>query len=171
MSNSTIPFDRLPNTQLNQALSTNPYFIGVYPRDRLPKTLDLCRRQRPPLTLIVNTDTCNLSGRHWVAAYIDQSGHAEYFDSLAQPIPYHISLWLTRFAAQWTYVLHPFIDPPIQNMSSQTCGAFTFYFVHRRPLLNSCRAVLSPFRSSHSNDQFVITYLNKMLIEKAHVFI
>ena len=157
MSNSTIPFDRLTSIQLNQALSTDPYFIGVYPRDRLPKTLD----RRPPLTIIVNTDTCNLSGRHWVAAYIDQDGHAEYFDSFAQPIPNHIALWLTRFSTQWNYVLHPFIDPPIQNISSQTCGAFAFYFVHRRPLLDSCRAVLSPFRSLKSNDQFVITYLNK----------
>ena len=161
MSNSTIPFDRLTSIQLIQALSTDPYFIGVYPRDRLPKTLDLCRRQRPPLSIIVNTDTCNLGGRHWVAAYIDESCHAEYFDSLAQPIPNHIALWLTRFATQWTYVLQPFIDPPIQNIASQTCGAFTFYFVHRRPLLDSCRDVLSPFHSLHSNDKFVITYLNK----------
>ena len=49
MSNSTIPFDRLTSIQLNQALSTDPYFIGVYLRDCLPKTLDLYRRQRSAL--------------------------------------------------------------------------------------------------------------------------
>ena len=144
-----------------QALTNDPYFIGVYSRNRLPKALDLCRRQQPPLTVIVNTDTANLSGQHWVAAYIDEFGRAEYFDSLAQPIPYHISLWLSRFSTQWNYVLHPFTDPPVQNISSETCGAFAFYFVHQRPLLDSCHAVMSPFHSLMFNDRFVITYFNK----------
>ena len=154
-------FNPLTSVQLNQYLTSDPYFIGVYPRDCLPKTLSDCRRQSPPLTLIVNTDTSNLSGRHWVAIYVDEYYHGEYFDSLAQPIPLHLSLWLSRFSTGWTYVLQPFIDPPIQSIYTQTCGAFTYYFVHRRPLVDSIRQVLLPFHRHESNDTFVIAYLNK----------
>lgn len=160
MLNSIIPsnyFKPLTSDQLNHSLATDPYFIGVYPRDLLPKTID----HRPPFTLIVNTDTSNLGGEHWVAVFVDDHYHGEYFDSLAQPIPQHIELWLSRFSTQWKYVLRPFIDPPIQNVYTQTCGAFTFYFVHRRPLLDSYRRVLTPFhrKNLRANDHYVVSYL------------
>lgn len=152
-------FAPLTSVQLNSFLDNDPHFIGVYPRDLLPtsSTLRYCR----PLTLIINTDTSNLDGRHWVAVYIDRSGYGEYFDSLAQPIPDHISLWLSRNSSQWKYVLRPFIDSPIQSITSQTCGAFAYFYVHERPLVDSCRRILVPFRSLTYNDKFVISYLNK----------
>ena len=163
MLNSIIPsskFKPLTSIQLKQFLTTDPYFIGVYPRDLLPKTLHHHHRSQP-FTLIVNTDTSNLAGQHWVAVFVDDHSHGEYFDSLAQPIPQHIALWLSRFSTQWKYVLRPFIDPPIQNVFSQTCGAFTFYFVHRRPLLDSSRQVLTPFygKKLTVNDHYVVSYL------------
>ena len=154
----------LTDVQLNQLLIHDPYFIGVFPRDRLPMSAIVYHQL--PITLIVNTDTSNLRGRHWVAVYVNEQRYGEYFDSLAQPIPKHISLWLSRFTNQWKYVLRPFIDPPIQSIYSQTCGAFAFYFVHQRPLLNSShhhhRHILWPFQSSSSlmeNDRFVVSYI------------
>lgn len=164
---ATLP---LTNGQLQTLLSNDPYFIGVYSRDCLPMSLINCRRQQPPLTLIVNTDTSNLGGRHWVAVFIDELYHGEYFDSLSQPIPQHISLWLSRFSNQWNYVLRPFIDPPIQSINSLTCGAFTYYFVRQRPFVDSSEQVLLPFHhhstypSLISNDQFVLWYMNKKYV-------
>ena len=151
-------FKPLTNTELSQLLKYDAYFIGVFPRNLLP--LSVIRK--PPLTLIVNTDTSNLKGQHWVAVYIDQYRRGEYFDSLAQPIPKHISLWLSRFSCQWNYVLRPYIDPPIQDIFSQTCGAFTFYYVHQRPLCDSFRDILKPFSTSFArNDDYVISYMLK----------
>lgn len=152
----------LSNQQLYQLLAYDPYFIGVFPRNRLPMSAIVCRQL--PLTLIVNTDTANLPGRHWVAIYVDEQRRGEYFDSLSQPIPKHMLLWLSCFTNQWKYVLRPFIDPPIQNIYSLTCGAFAFYFVHQRPLFNFSHEVLWPFLSSSSlidNDRFVISFTLK----------
>ena len=39
-------------------------FLGVYPADKLPKTI------KAPCSLIFNYDTSNLPGSHWVAVWI-----------------------------------------------------------------------------------------------------
>ena len=65
-------------------------FIGVYPIDKLPhlKPPVGTGRRRKPITLIVNTDTENLDGQHWLAVFIDHENNVgEVFDSFAQIPP------------------------------------------------------------------------------------
>ena len=50
-------------------------FVGIYPRDLLPKTI----RKRPAI-IIINTDVSSGPGQHWVVVYLGLSS-AEYFDS------------------------------------------------------------------------------------------
>ena len=65
-------------------------FRGVYPHNRLPMLPPL-EKLRLPMTLIVNTDTHNLPGRHWTSIYIDKQRHGELFDSLATPPSAHLA--------------------------------------------------------------------------------
>lgn len=44
-----------------------PNFIGVFPLDKLPS-----QHHVPPFNFIVNTDTSNLPGRHWIAVHVDE---------------------------------------------------------------------------------------------------
>lgn len=43
-------------------------FVGVFPMDKLPPLSTLTAGQ----AFIVNTDTSNLPGRHWIAVYVKQ---------------------------------------------------------------------------------------------------
>jgi len=63
------------------------HFIGLYAADQLSPFIHTF-----PAAIIINTDPSNKPGEHWVAVYIFNSGHGEYFDSYDLPpyIPYHI---------------------------------------------------------------------------------
>ena len=65
--------------ELERAIGQDPWaeeqFSGVYPRDRLPKTV------RYPCAMILNTDPASEPGVHWVAVYFAEDGKGEYFDS------------------------------------------------------------------------------------------
>jgi hypothetical protein len=54
-------------------------------RDELPSHVGV-----RPRTFIVNTDTCDRGGSHWVAFHFPLVGPAEFFDSLGNaPETYH----------------------------------------------------------------------------------
>ena len=63
---------------LSQDLHVGPHFGGVYPRDRLPS--GSTRR-----SFVVNTDTSDRPGEHWVCIHFGEDGVAEYFDSYGLP--------------------------------------------------------------------------------------
>jgi len=50
-------------------------FDGVFSVDNLPED---------PHLLVCNTDHSDEPGRHWIAIYVDNDGHGEYFDSFGR---------------------------------------------------------------------------------------
>lgn len=94
-------------------------FLGVFASDTLPKTSGPFHNT----ALIINTDTQNLPGMHWVAIHtrIDE---AYYFDSFGQPPPLIISTWLTKHFEKWT-----FSSRQVQAMNSNFCGYFCLHFL------------------------------------------
>jgi len=63
--------------EINNSLKKFKTFLGAFPKDKLPKT-------RKPCGLIINTDSSNNPGEHWVAIYTDNNC-SEYFDSFGLP--------------------------------------------------------------------------------------
>ena len=55
--------------------SAEAIFTGVYARDKLPKSI------KYPAAMVWNTDPADQPGEHWVAAYFNEDGIGEYFDS------------------------------------------------------------------------------------------
>jgi len=83
-------------------------FIGVFPRDKLPLKL------KRPCGLVINTDSAQEPGEHWVAIYLLRNGKGEYFDPFGLP-PLHKDL--TKFMYKqspkgWLYsnvgIQHPY---------------------------------------------------------------
>ena len=72
---SLITTKPLTTSIINAKLRKLDCFVGTYPRDMLPKTL-----HQSTAALVINTDTSDKPGQHWVAIYIS-NGHGEYFDS------------------------------------------------------------------------------------------
>ena len=56
-------------------------FCGIYPVDTLP----IISPQGPRIFIIMNIDTHNLPGKHWIALHIDKEHHGKVFDHS----PYH----------------------------------------------------------------------------------
>ena len=127
-------------------------FLDVYARDNLPDRIPFY-----PCALIINTDSSNLPGKHWVAVYVSAYKVAEYFDSFDQPPPHDIALWMNKFSWDWKKVtLYP-----LQNPASSLCGAYVLYFVNERPM-DTLRTVFLPFSDNfYRNDLYVQNYVKQ----------
>jgi len=83
-----------------------------------------------PHTFIVNTDTCDRGGSHWVAFHFPLGGPAEFFDSLGSaPETYH------RRFANVLIVNAPeyyYCSSQIQPEDTDTCGLYCLYYFKRR---------------------------------------
>jgi len=144
---------------LNLMKKAHPYskklFLNVFPRDELPTSI-----QSYPCSLIINTDTVNLRGKHWVAVYINRNRVAEYFDSLNQPPLHDISIWMNRFS--WTR--KKVTSFPLQSNRSLMCGGYVLYFVNERPLKSDYKSVIRLFsRNCAKNDVILNNYMNSVL--------
>ena len=81
-------------------------------------------------TFIVNLDSDNLPGSHWVAAAKNQdTGTMEIFDSFGLPPPPLLQSW----ASKWMY--EPTVM--IQDPDADTCGYYALIFCIARPYFNS----------------------------------
>ena len=97
------------------------YFRGVFPCDRLPTNVD----PGIPHTFIINLDTHDQPGTHWVALYITSYGHAVYFDSFGvPPFIYSIQAFISRNSR--TMVSNAVV---IQSLTTQTCGFYCIFFI------------------------------------------
>ena len=132
-------------------------FLGVFPRDCLPKSVP-----NYPCTLIINTDTKNLPGKHWVAIYISSYKEGEYFDSFGHEPPQDIAIWLNRFSLKWKKVNVSLLQNPL----SVQCGHFVLFYVNERPQVQSHFHVLKQLHSdSFSNEEFVKQYYHANFVK------
>ena len=105
----------------NQHLSS--YFRGIYSLDRLPTD-----SRHPPLCFIVNTDTANLPGTHWLAVLVQDDQQGEVFDSFGQPTPPRLQLWMNKHCLRGWTANKLFIQGPL----SSVCGAYCLYYLYHR---------------------------------------
>lgn len=125
-------------------------FLNVYARNELPNSVPFY-----PCSLIINTDTNNLPGKHWIAIYVTKQKSAEYFDSFNQPPPLDVALWMNRFSWKWKRVT----VYPIQSPLSLQCGGYVLYYVNERPV-DSVKKLLRPFsKDCYANERYITEYV------------
>lgn len=108
--------------QINKELSRVCYFRGTYARDRLPKRL------ARPFAIVVNTDSLQEPGEHWVAIYVPRRGYCEYFDPMGWPPPHkQIVSYLNKLSKKFVYCCQP-----VQGATSDQCGRFCIAFIKAR---------------------------------------
>lgn len=110
--------------EIIKKLENEKNFVGVFPRDRLPK------RTGRPAGLVINMDKAKDSGSHWVAYFISANGSSEYFDPLGEPPPRNeIQDFLKRNGSNgwlgWNNI-------PFQSSESGKCGEFCILFLRNR---------------------------------------
>lgn len=106
----------------NASNETLQAFHGVFAIDKLPFAVP-----HYPFFMIVNTQSHNLPGEHWIAVFIDANKRGEVFDSFALPLTQSLIRWMNGFTRSFTKNHLTY-----QHELSSTCGAFVlFYVLHR----------------------------------------
>jgi len=92
-----------------------PNFVGVFPLNKLPQAL------RAPANLIVNTDTHNLPGEHWLGVSYQKDGTVYAFDSFGFFYPRILRVYLNKIRRT-----RPVIYNRIhyQSIHEQTCALY-----------------------------------------------
>ena len=107
------------SVQLDTFLKHLPQFGGVFAADNI-------KIKHIPCYIIVNTDTQNLSGQHWICMKLSKD-QCEFFDSLGKsPYNYHKSWHDLLITTAGSYL---FNDQRLQNYSSSTCGQYCVYYI------------------------------------------
>lgn len=126
--------------------------------DKLPKQM-----LRKNAMFILNTDTSNLPGQHWIAVIV-RDNVAYCFDPLGSPPPTFLAFWLNnqRFT-HWSSNTRQ-IQPSYSNMCGQFCVHF-LYFASASYMedtsLDDIVNVLYPVNDSHSDYEYSV--MNSML--------
>lgn len=120
--------------------ATRHAFGGVYSISQLPSAV-----HHYPYLMIVNTQSHNLPGEHWLSIFISKDRMGEVFDSFALPLSNMLIRWLNRFTKRWR-VNHLTVQHPL----SATCGSFALYYV-----LNRLKKEMTFSKTFHKNESRV----------------
>ena len=97
-------------------------FLGVFPMDKLPHHVP-----HYPTCMVINTQSHNLPGEHWISVFITSDKRGEVFDSLGLPLSNYLIRWLNQFTKSWQYNRKIY-----QRFGSDKCGAYAIYYLLNR---------------------------------------
>ncbi|GMT03589.1 hypothetical protein PENTCL1PPCAC_25764 [Pristionchus entomophagus] len=141
---------KLDSIDISSLLSHIPNFLGVYPSDCLPNIVDKSKS----FGLVVNTDSSDKSGTHWLAIFV-KNGICHYFDSFCGlPKVKNIRSFCEQF-----HSCH-FNREKHQQIQEITCGAYCIFVINEMLFNNkSFRSVVSTFHRIKRDDVYVRKYL------------
>ena len=113
--------------------------IGVFARDQLPG-----KSEDGPIGMIVNTDTRDKPGTHWLAIYLEK-GVGEFFDSCGRAPDYYSFDFNFKFN-----------DKRLQSSTSNVCGQYCLYYLMQRCRNVPMQDIVNSFSDNYAvNDDFV----------------
>ena len=146
----------LTSTILSATLNCSRNFIGCYAEDEV----DQLSFGSLPCFLIVNLDSSNMEGSHWIAIGIFQS-YIEIFDSLGFDLfnwP-RIPTRLLNFLCRLSITREVHVSNRFQSDSSTLCGLYAVFYIKYRPNF-SFSFLENIFTSDYTlNDSFLIKSL------------
>ena len=143
----------LSTRMLTSFLAHTRHFLGVYAENQL-KNVTV---QHYPTTLIVNLDSSDMPGSHWIAIGLFSS-KLEIFDSLGFSMfdwP-HIPCNLLNFLLKFSIGRKLKVSKPLQPFQSSLCGFYCAFYILARPFM-SFKKIHNFFTSNlQQNDKTLI---------------
>ena len=154
----------LATSDLNQLARHHPtlapHFVATLPCDLLPPAKTLSK----PCGLIVNTDTADLPGRHWLGLWVPAANRCEILDSFGLDLDvYETTAPLKRWLKQFKYVSQS--GRSLQSVADQSCGDYALMYLVARSQDQTLSDFLK-FFSKHdyvSNDRRVGRWLEQLI--------
>ena len=139
---------------LSQHPITSGVFCGVYASNKLPHT----KLERYPAAFVANVDPDTKPGSHWVAFYIQDKWHGEYFDSYGRPpLQKAFIRFLQRNCTTWVQNRHH-----LQGAFSSVCGQYVLYYLLHRSQGQSMDHIVNNFvEDKDMNDFYVNDFIEK----------
>ena len=126
--------------QITRALEQDPItskkFCGVFPSDKLPRTVD-----KYPCGFVANTDPSSEPGTHWIAFYFPTEQKGEFFDSYGHPPEYYrdsFGNFLKLY--EWEFNTHK-----LQSAWSDVCGQYCIFYLSHRARGHSMNKIVQLF--------------------------
>ena len=141
------------NNEIEKYFNKCHHFIGVYPRDKLPKKV--YKRQTG---LIINTDKSTDPGEHWVAVALLNNNSGEYFDSFGlPPLLSEIREFLENNCDNgWIY------NPvTLQHPLSTSCGKYCVAYLNHRFNNSNYVEFINSFSPSLENKKKILKKILK----------
>lgn len=134
------------------------YVIDVVAADYRPVDLPTL-----PCGFIVNTDTSNESGKHWLALWIDKNAHWELFDSYAySPARYRDRIQLVQYMYETCGIEKTFNRKRLQDYRTVVCGEYCLFYLHRKGKRYDMNAIVRRFTDDYLlNDRFIFDYVRR----------
>ena len=104
----------------------HPFFQGVFPINKIPKLRTI------PTAFVVNNQTANLPGQHWIAVWVSEKMKGEVFDPMGMIPPPRLQLWMNKNTWRWIYNA-----AQIQRPLSEDCGWLCVNYLKIRPKTRS----------------------------------
>ena len=151
---------------------THKQFLGCFAADQLP-----AKFEKFPCCLIINLDTRNNPGSHWVAAYIKNESKCYYFDSYGplnclnpsyiKPKPYcitgpnsNIYNFLNSFKSVTTN------KSIYQSINSSKCGHYCIYFIYSMCIGISFSKIIHILDAQYDANYFVFYFVKNIYFFK-----
>ncbi|GBN49343.1 hypothetical protein AVEN_111543-1 [Araneus ventricosus] len=142
-------------SQIHRILSSGKdatkYFIGVFASDTLPSV-------REEATIVVNTDTHDQEGSHWLAMHIQDKKHLQFFDSYGFP-PTAYGVFISSYSQQFTNIKWNKIH--LQSSSSNVYGYNCVFFILKISKGYTMDCILHDFDRNKQNDFRLYQYFKK----------
>ena len=138
----------MDSNEIEDILSYDKHFMGCFASNQLPSFPSSF-----PKSMIINTDTANSSGEHWVALVLKKKS-CFYFDSFGLPI---LNDNILNFVSE-IYNKVSYTDVCIQNVFSDYCGKFCIAFIKHVHSKYSYHTFINQFN-------FVKLYKNDSIVE------
>ena len=122
------------------------YYGGVVPKDLLPRTAV------KPSFYIVNQDTSEKFGSHWIVMFQLDNKISEYFDPLGKEPDSDFMTYMTLQSQSYQ-----FNEKRCQNYLSNLCGQYCLFYSYFRARGYSMKDILAMFNEQDwlYNDQMV----------------
>jgi hypothetical protein len=131
---------------------TRKIYKGTRAFDELPKKI------MKPSAYIINTETRDKDGEHWIAIYYNNYGNVEFFDSFGLgPAFYGLEDFLLKTSNKCFYNTFA-----LQSLNSEYCGYYCVLFV----LFKSKKKSFLNFLNHFDQDTFINDKNIKKLIEQ-----
>lgn len=129
---------------------TSKYFEGVLAADELPRYV-----LSYPSAYVVNTDSSDEAGKHWLAFFFDSDGIAEFFDSYGGVPGDYDSNFQRFFKTNSSFVI---TNPrQLQQDTSAVCGAYVVYYLYKRCRKEPMNFILSNFTKDKGHNDYVVS--------------